>query len=242
MDASDELERLFEVERRERAPDTARREARQRLDGALAVNAPAMAVATGPLKIGLSVLGKGFVFTSVAALAVGGASWSLAPPAESAARPPIAATGAAPREASKSTTLAPASVSEQSPVLPAPQGSIRAPSPKQSADSTFEEELRLIQLAKGELDIGQARRAESWLAEHASRFPNSVFAAERQALLVLTGCAALGDPAAKRARGAEFARRNPGSPFFDRVQRACGSLDAAETPSRASFEIDEGGK
>jgi hypothetical protein len=241
MNASKELERLFEAERLERAPDASRREAWQRLQGALAANAPAMAIGTGPLEVGLSILGKGIIVTSVTALALGGATWSLTPHAPSEARSPAPAVIAT-SEAPKIADVAQTSPSEPSPSLPAPPGSTRAPSAKPSADSTFEAELRLIQLAKAELDTGQARRAESWLAEHARQFPNGVFAAERQALLVLTGCATLGDPAAKRARGAEFARRNPGSPLLDRVLRACGAPAAEGAPSRASFEIDEGAK
>jgi hypothetical protein len=199
-------------------------------------------VGSGPLKVGLSALGKGFVVTSVTALALGGASWSLAPHAPNEARPSTVAAVAVPREAHERSTAARASMSEPSPAPPKPQSSNQAPIAKRLADSTFDEELRLIQLAKAELDVGQARRAESWLAEHESRFPDGVFAAERGALLVLAGCATLADPGAKRARGAEFARRNPRSPFLDRVLRACGSLAEEQAPSRATFEIDEGGK
>jgi hypothetical protein len=242
MNASKELARLFEVERLERAPEGARREAWQRLEGALAANAPALGVGTGPLKVGLSVLGKGFVVTSVTALALGGVSWSLAPHAPEEPPPATYAAVATTRGAPETSPAAPASVREPLPAPPKPQSSNQAPIAKRLADSTFDEELRLIQLAKTELDVGQARRAESWLAEHESRFPNGVFAAERGALRVLAGCATLADAGAKRARGAEFARQNPRSPFLDRVLRACGSVAQEQTPSRATFEIDEGGK
>ena len=242
MNANKELARLFEVESRERAPEGARRDAWQRLEGALAANAPALAVATGPLKVGLSVLGKGFVVTTVTALALGGASWSLATQAPEEAPPVTAAAVATPREAPEATTAPRPNVGKPSPVAPEPRSSNQAPIAKRLPDSTFDEELRLIQLAKAELDVGQARRAESWLAEHESRFPDGVFAAERGALRVLAGCANLADAGAKRARGTEFARRNPRSPFLDRVLRACGSLAQEQTPSRATFEIDEGGK
>lgn len=83
----------------------------------------------------------------------------------------------------------------------------------------FDAELRLIELAKQQVDAGRPHLARIWLAEHQQRYPAGVFTVERRALLTLAACAEQ-SPDAPRA-AADFARAYPTSPFIDRIRSAC---------------------
>jgi hypothetical protein len=88
------------------------------------------------------------------------------------------------------------------------------------AVSSFDDELRLIKLAKSHLDSGQTHLAEAALDEHARSFSNGKFRDERDALRILALC-----QSGKRERGAElaqeYARHKAGSPMAQRLLRAC---------------------
>jgi hypothetical protein len=114
------------------------------------------------------------------------------------------------------------------------------PSASVSSATTFDAELKLISLAKAELDAHRPAQARAWLREHAERFPNGVFVTERDALSVLATCEqGPHDPALAKA----FAARHPSSPLVERVTKACStdlpvgpSAAAPRASARASFE------
>ena len=89
-----------------------------------------------------------------------------------------------------------------------------------SGMNTFEQELRLIKMARQQLDSGLAKQAVALLNQHARLFPSGVFAGEREALRLLATC-----PTAASAQRStlvtSFIRAYPGSPYSDRVKRAC---------------------
>jgi hypothetical protein len=99
----------------------------------------------------------------------------------------------------------------------APAPSLVASSARRGPD--FDAELRLIELAKQQIDAGRPHLARIWLAEHQQRFPAGVFTVERRALLTLAGCAEQSADAPRAA--ADFARAYPTSPFIDRIRSAC---------------------
>ncbi|HEX3853876.1 MAG TPA: hypothetical protein VHW01_23090, partial [Polyangiaceae bacterium] len=96
-----------------------------------------------------------------------------------------------------------------------------------SSSATFDAELKLISLAKAELDAHRPTHALAWLAEHATQFPNGVFVTEREALSVLARCEQ-GPPDITLAK--QFAAQHPSSPLVARLMKTC----RASTPSSPS--------
>lgn len=115
---------------------------------------------------------------------------------------------------------------EPKPMAPAPAPSLAVSSARRGPD--FDAELRLIELAKQQIDLGRPHLARIWLAEHQQRFPMGVFTVERRALLTLAACAEQSADAPRAA--ADFARAYPTSPFIDRIRSAC----AARRPQKSS--------
>jgi len=82
------------------------------------------------------------------------------------------------------------------------------------------EELALLEQAQRELSQGNATASLTVLDEHARRFPNGAFSAERTAARVFALCA-LGQVERARAVGDEFLRSAPASPLVPRIRSSC---------------------
>lgn len=179
-----ELSRLFAAERAEApsAPQTAR--GWEELTSALQADLPALAVAHGPLQLGLSLATKSLIGSGLVAFAITtaglGVHASLQAPAASA---PLTVVSA---QAPAVAVVAPTTTSVALDAAPAatPAVSAAAALPKSSTDamSTFAEELRLIKAAKRELEAGRAHLARVWLDQHARLYPNGIFRKERAEL------------------------------------------------------------
>ena len=221
MNADDELSRLLDAERREVTKADDEKRGLARLSGALASAASPMAVSTAPLSLGVAAVWKWSAATGAALLVAGGTALSQAP---SDATKPSTAVRVSPPAVVRAPEHRPVNVPppEEAKLPEAPPS---APNPLEDdagdgkRDAAFTEELRLVKLAKQEIDSGRAHLAEVWLAQHAERFPRGVFQSERDALRVLVACTA--DPAAGRPKAADFMKANPRSPLVDRISRAC---------------------
>lgn len=216
-----DLSSLFAAERAVRAPSGAVDQGLSRLLTAVAAQAAPLPVASGTLKLTWTAVSKwilaGFV---VGVVGSGALAQVWAPPPQ---RP--AASLTTPNVASVSATRPPiasvAPASEPPPNAPAAPTVRSAPRPSappaSSEPSRFDAELRLLTLAKTELDAGRPHLAKVWLAEHAERFPNGVFSSDREALRVLAACAERRDPGLARS----FKLQHPGSPMVERLLHAC---------------------
>jgi hypothetical protein len=223
MSTKDELSRLLEAERREHADADSAKRGWQRLQGALAAGTPPMVASYAPLKLEVAAAWKWLLGTGAVGVVVGGVA--LVPIPES--KPPT--------RAAELTVIGAAAPTDVPPTNPSPPPVETPPaisSPDSSAaerDATFSEELRLIKLARGEIQANRAHLAEVWLDEHARRFPEGVFRTEREALRILVTCAS-GNTTRGARRASDFVRTNPRSPLVDRISRACGLSDAAPPP------------
>jgi hypothetical protein len=217
MTTERDLGRLFDAERGESASAGAEARGLARLDRAIAAGAQPMAVSLAPLSIGVSATLKWGAGAAALALLAGATALSQTP-----AEPPRAlrasAVATAPGVAAGPVleTNAPATHVETPPTSTPSTPSTR---PSSGSDAALTEELRLVKLAKGEIDAGRSHLAEVWLDEHARRFPNGVFRTERDALRILVACA--GDTANGQRKALDFVRMNPSSPLVDRIARAC---------------------
>jgi hypothetical protein len=225
MSTERELEALFRAEQAVSPSPNAVHQCWRRLASDLAANVAPLPVSTGALKLATWLVPKWMLLGFAVGLAGAGASARLfdasAPKQVLASPVPIAVLGTPTRR----PPLAPG---EAATVLTVPMASghshvARAAPPAPTASSaataaTFDAELRLISRAKGELDAHRPRQAQAWLAEHVQRFPDGVFAVEREALVVLAGCQL--EPM-KDATAGTFAKRHPGSPLIARLERAC---------------------
>jgi hypothetical protein len=221
MNSDDELARLFEAERRERAEPDDEKRGFTRLSGALASSAAPMAVSTSPLGLGLSALWKWSAGTGAIVFIAGGAALSRTP--SHAPEPARATTASATHGVRGAENAAPELRRPEQANPPAPFENEPSHAENDAGhgdrDAAFTEELRLVKLAKQEIDGGRIHLAEVWLAEHARRFPRGVFHTERDALRVLVACTS--DPAAGKSRAEDFVKENPRSPLVDRISRAC---------------------
>jgi hypothetical protein len=219
MSGEDELEWLLEAERKVRAPAVLASAGWLRLAHALEQGAPAMDVPTSALDLGAPGASAWTVAGPAALLVVAGTA-ALASRGASEAPP---AAPSAMRSADLRRAEVPIVAIEPPPPVhtPAPSPSaFSAPGPAgNNGDTAFEEEVRLIELAKRELDAGRALQARRWLDEHAGRFSKGVFALERDALRILIGCADGEPEAATQAR--DFTKEHPESPLAARIARAC---------------------
>jgi len=188
MSGDDQLSLLFAAEQAERRSPAAAAKGLEQLETALRANAPALAVAHGPLKLGASVAAKsllgpvlvGFGLTSAALGAHAVLQPAPAPRASQLAPTPSTSPRTA-ATANVTTTASPSVVADAE----APPAIVPSPKPgasEKERPSTFAAELRLIKAAKNELDAGRAHLASIWLAEHARLYPHGVFAKEREAL------------------------------------------------------------
>ena len=161
------------------------------------------------------------------------AALSRLPEAEAAVAPPSIPRASAPARAIPVQAMpapgATASVSRDGGQQSQPAPDAREPSvkafedvpPKQATPApAFDAELVLIKRAKTEFDAGRDPVARAWLSEPARRFPVGVFAAEREALIVLSTCRA--NPSAGAAGALGFLQRYPQSPLAERIRRSCG--------------------
>lgn len=237
MTSVDELSRLFEAERAAQPPVDAMERGLSRLLTDVAAHTAPLAVATGSLRLGLSVASKWLFAGFLAGLAGAGAAsqyWSTTESsASSAARPAHGAVAEdAPKVAAASTEAA-AMPRANPPELAARIAGRSSSAPPPAAlegATTFDEELRLIAAAKRELERGQGRLAAAWLTEHSQRFPNGVFAQEREALGILAACSTRRQPDLAQA----FATKHPQSAMVPRLLRAC-SPHEASAPSAVDF-------
>lgn len=139
-------------------------------------------------------------------------------------------TDAAPRR-QRRAAIEPEPIVEPEPVIetpPRPRMRRRAP-PEPSppdvvapppATSSVGEEARLLQRARTALARRDPAAALAIVRDHAKRFPETIFAPERDSLELLSECA-LGRSAAVRDALAAFLDRHAGSGLADRVRRAC---------------------
>jgi hypothetical protein len=245
MTTADELARILEAERAVRAPPRAMEHGLTRLLTDVTARVAPLPVATGSLKLGLSVVSKWLMVGFIAGLGgAGAASQIFAPNAVAAPSAPVRVVNVAPVTPAATETKPPLDVAAASePEAPAPARAVRsAPSAAASASApavdatTFDAELRLITSAKSELTRGRPHLAAAWLAEHAQRFPNGVFALDREALSILVKCSEHRELGLAQA----FAVSHPSSPMVERLLRACGPRQAPAAPSAVDFsKIDK---
>jgi hypothetical protein len=234
MTHGDELSRLLEAERAVRPPSDAMERGLSRLLTDVGQHVAPLPIASGSLRLGLSLVSKWLITGFV--LGLGGAGvasqlWSTSSVAAPSTLPAgeIALVSVA-IPASSEPPPERAETAMDRPALVVPLRAAPAASPAGSAldATTFDEELRLISAAKRELERGQAQAASGWLAEHAQRFANGVFALDREALSILVACSAERQPSLAEA----FAARHPQSPMVARLLRACRGREA---PSARDF-------
>lgn len=246
MKVEDELERLFQAERSSAPPASSAERGLLRLTSALAAGAVPLNVSAAALEIGKGgAAAWGAAGTAMLVLGTAGAlavQTSAAPPRT--VSPPLAAQSAPvsrlPVDTPPVAKVLPPPLPSASVVRPSAQ---RSSVPSASAAPSFEEELRLIELAKVELDARRAERATALLDEHRARFPRGAFATERDALAVLIACQTRSPGSTGRAQA--FRERHPGSPLIDRIFRACGLAVAPPQPiptstPTAAFPIESG--
>ncbi len=238
MSKEEELSRLFQAERAEQPLSTAAEHGWQRLSLDLATAVAPMPVAAGPLKLGawlvphwilagfaLGVTGVGVVVPALVPSAPSRASDALVHPAShSAAAPATPITSVPPTPELSPSAAAP--VARRAPelaALPVTPSAVAS----NSMPVTFDAELKLISLAKQELDAQRPAQALAWLEDHTQQFPNGVFTTEREALKVLARCA---QGPKNQSLAHAFAKLHRGSPLIARLERAC-ATSAAPTPS-----------
>lgn len=243
MTNADEISRLFEAERAVQPPDQGLERGLSRLLTDVAQRAAPLPIAAGPLNLGLSLVSKWLIVGFVVGLSGAGvvsqvaATSSAAAPISSAHRAIVETTVAVDAPAREAGTALPSSTEVQEdsaqivsrPVLAASTSALPADS------TTFAEELRLIGAARREQEGGRARTAEAWLLEHARRFPDGVFALEREALQVLVTCSTKKQPELARA----FAASHAQSPMVARLLRVCGAPEASATSKGHFSEIEK---
>ena len=235
MSTNHELSELLRAERAVLPPSAAVEQGFRRLALDLAANAAPLPVAVGPLKLGIGLVPKWIVagFT-VGLLGTGVVAPRLAP--SPGAAPNVSSrvlSVAAPNRGSLVADPPVPAERRQEPELASSSGALapRAPmasvSVSASRPATFDAEFELISRAKAELDAHRLQAALARLSEHAERFPNGVFAVERDALRILARC----EEAPHEALAQQFAKQHPGSPLWQRLDRAC-RAGATATPLR----------
>jgi hypothetical protein len=234
---AEELSRLFAAERAVRPPPAAIEHGLARLLPLVAANVVPLQVAGGGVKLTWTAVSKWILVGFVVGLAGSGAAARVWTPAATRAG---AVPSVATRVAAPGVVVPVRAVPDSSVSLPAPSAeaaavahtSVRAavePAPS-NEPARFDAELRLITLAKSELDAGRPHLAKAWLAEHVARFPRGVFATDRDALSVLADCSERHDEAAAR----RFSVAHPGSPMIERLLKACRPGDRDEKPNENS--------
>ena len=186
MSHDGKLSQLFALERAEHRAPSAAEQGYRTLQRALTANVPALPIAHGPLRLGLSLASRAMVGSGLVAFAVTtgalGIQAALQTPAVVAPR--AAATVRVAVSAPVGVPPAPLA-SEELPARQLPTGTTSAPvrsSAAAVASSTFAEELRLMKAAKLELDGGRGLLAKILLDQHERLYPQGVFRAERERL------------------------------------------------------------
>lgn len=228
MSTSDDLSALFRAERAVRPSSSAAEHGWARLAADLAANVAPLPVAAGPLKLSLWLVPKwilaGFALGLVGASA---AAPFLAPHVvmssagrgtdHVAASQPVALR-ATPTAEDQRRTASPTAKEEPRGSAEARLASSPSAAPSAAPSVTFDAELRLISLAKADLDAHRPTHALAWLAEHAARFPSGVFVTEREALNVLARCE---QGPRELALAERFAAQHPSSPLVASLMKAC---------------------
>lgn len=242
MKTTDDLSRLFEAERAVQPPPRALEHGLSRLLSDVAQQVAPLSVATGSLKLGASLVSKWLVAGFVVGLAGAGTASQIWAPQAVVPAPtqPVVSVArgahlepAAPPPAESPPALALPPTPEPEPRTRGRNGPA-APSPAPASStraSTFDAELALITAAKSDLDKGRPQLAAAWLSEHAERFPDGIFALDREALRILVRCRQGKDPKLARA----FAQQHPDSPMIDRLLRACTPAEPDGSPSGVAF-------
>lgn len=235
---TDELTRLFDAERAVRPPGGEMERGLGRLLGDVARGVAPLPVAATSLKFGLSLASKWLAVGFVVGIGGAGAASQIWAPNAAAApsahvqevlQPsPFAATPEPPAPSVEAMAVAPPEVVA---VRAAGRAAPSAPAAEPPAAAAhLDEEMRLITAAKRGLEQGKRQLASASLTEHAARFPNGVFASEREALRILLRCGERKDP--KLAE--RFVASHPSSPIAERLLRACSS---AVAPSSSAVDF-----
>jgi hypothetical protein len=224
MTEVDELTKMLSAERAQRPTEERIELGLRGLSSALSADAPALAVAHGPLKLGMGVATKSLLGSGLVAFAVTGAGlgvYSVTRPDSVDAVAPLVAS-AAPLVSSAAGRAPAPSVAQAAPAPPSPSSAV-APAPTlfgaSSGADSLAEELRLMKAAKRELDAGRDHLAGVWLEQHARLYPSGALRSERQGLEVLLRCRRSPDEGREAAR--TFMLHNRQSPLVDRIVRAC---------------------
>jgi hypothetical protein len=262
MKHGDDLASLVEQERQVRLPREDFERYRRRLQGSVHLGRKAMPLAATELTLGLAswtakaAAGLAAVGLVSAASAVAWVSQREPRPTEptsteSTARSPAphSSQSGLERRANEGNQAAhaafveanpvreePATRSHPGPTLPAKVAAPSGPSREEGRPGRFSDEVQLIRSAKLALDRGEPTLARQWLDQHGRRFPDGVFAAERDALRVVIDCSEDASTAGRRA-AQRFLSTYPGSIHRDRIVRACG-LRPSGAPD-ASVSLDE---
>lgn len=236
---ADELSRLFDAERVVRPPIDGMERGLSRLLADVAEHAAPLPIAMGSLKLGLSTVSKWVISGFVLGLLGAGAAsqiWSTSAAGAPSSYLMTNATTSDAAQVTASPAALPVELAEKAAEIPVRGAARLAASALPSASApavdatTFDEELRLISAAKSELERGQASSAAAWLGEHAQRFPNGVFALDREALEILVSCSKRKQPGLAQA----FVANHSNSPMVARLLRVCGQRDSA-APSASDF-------
>jgi hypothetical protein len=180
------LSQLFAVERAEQRTQRSAEQGYETLRRALQANVPALPIAHGPLRLGLSLASKAMVGSGLVAFAVTTGALGIqaalrepvvvAPTVSVTARPSVSPRVAAPAASLMVEELPAHELVPE--VISAPVRGRASPDPS----STFAEELRLLKAAKLEMDAGHGLAAKSLLDRHEQSYPQGVFRAERERL------------------------------------------------------------
>ncbi len=199
-----------------RAPtDSDRDELARRLSGLLREPAPAPSTTNAGAK--RAMVGGAAAFAWLKAGAAVAALLAAGVAAYVVTRPPPAPVSARAAPQGPSTAVSPPKAElPAAPSRTATPAPIAAPAPSAKLDRAAE--LRLLKAAQTALDASPAR-ALSLTAEHASRFPRSSLAQERE-LLAVTALLRLGRTAEARQRAEQFRQRFPSSPYAHRIAAA----------------------
>lgn len=226
MTKADELSRLFDAERAVHPPVEGMERGLSRLLADVAEGVAPLPIAIGAPKFGLSLVSKWLIVGF--AVGLGGAGMASRIWTANAAAPAATSRSVTPSTSVALDAMVPSASTTSPPTAAVTEDSIRVSAARPLAAgstaaapvdvATFDEELRLISAAKSELEKGRTRSAEARLLEHARRFPEGVFALDREALHVLVACSTQKQPGLARA----FAARHAKSPMVARLLRACG--------------------
>jgi hypothetical protein len=182
---TDRLAQMLAAERAQAPTRAHTSEGWQALQSALSANTPALAVGSGPLKLGMSLATKAFLGSTLVAFAVTtaglGAHELVTTPGATPGRPTPVAAAVAPTSGASSAPPAELPAPLDTPAAHSAPPVARASAPVREP-STLADELRLLKAAKVELDAGHPHLAGIWLEQHAQLYPNGSLARERESL------------------------------------------------------------